>query len=252
MCLQIYMQAMLLWLVFFTIPFAISGRSYLLYEYTEITITFLQLLGWSSLLLASVSCTTADSDGNTETHGLDGQFVQPHSQHDAPYAADYSENLHWPPRMKDEKRTAKPVIAVNNNLQRIEKIHEGGDKVDGDWLEKQGSLFPALRKAPLVVQAVALLQLCVAFAALGGQYSDAVFVSLHQFFEKQSFLCIFFLFLFYCLQWPSSKGRKFCFRVLKTAMAGTRWSSTLTPSKTPPRQSEGDAHDASRCLCRQW
>lgn len=131
-----------------------------------------------------MSCTTADSDSNAESHGLNVQFVQPHTQHDAPYAADYREKLHWPPRKEalhwtgDEKRIenheeAEPVITVKNELHRIkDRIHEGGDKVDDDWLEKTGSWFPVLQKAPLAVQVIAILQLCVAFAALGGQCSD--------------------------------------------------------------------------------
>ncbi|XP_050719472.1 uncharacterized protein LOC127000093 [Eriocheir sinensis] len=133
------------------------------------------LLGWSSLLLASVSCTAADSEGNAKTHDLKEQFVPPHS-HEAPYAADYREKYHWPPRKvtTDEKRTVdheeiEPEIKAKNTLQKIEEriLERGGDKVDGGRLEKRGSFVPALRKAPLVVQVFALLQLSISLAALG-------------------------------------------------------------------------------------
>lgn len=136
---------------------------------------FLQFLGWSSLLLASVSCTAADSEGNTKTHNLKQQFVPPHIHHDT---IDHREKLHWLPKKvaKDEKQSPdygknEPVVKEKNTLNKIEeRILEGdGDKVDGGKIEKQSAFIPALRKAPLVVQVFALLQLSVSLAALSGE-----------------------------------------------------------------------------------
>lgn len=145
-----------------------------------------------------MSCTAADSEGNAKTHSLKEQFAPPHSQHEAPYVAGYREKYHWSPRKvtREDKQTehheeAESELKVKDALQKVEeRILEGGrDKVDGNRLEERGSFIPALRKAPLVVQIFALLQLSISLAALGGQYCAVVLLFM-QFFEEWSFLSI--------------------------------------------------------------
>ncbi|XP_045132056.1 uncharacterized protein LOC123516596 [Portunus trituberculatus] len=116
--------------------------------------------GWCSLLVVGLACTTALSD----------QRQPPLIQRDISDATRHRDHPHWTPGTlslkKEETEEIEYETGRGKRIQTELQMEAKKNEIDRRS-ERRASLFPILRRAPLMVQIPALLQLGISLGALG-------------------------------------------------------------------------------------